>query len=164
MKSTDNKIHSAPIFWPKINEASGRWALYSSAEISVLEHCQLFVLRNHHSFHLCSLLLFSEISKRRFRRRAIPLTDLLADFTVFSMVGSEGNHQVHEPAFSCVPHSPETGPRKQSPRSCIAGQPQPGENCQIFARTFLVTDSRKSVNSATQTFILYLFMCHYARH
>lgn len=115
MKSTDNKILSAPIIRPKINEASGGWALYSSAEISVLEHCQLFILRNHHSFHLCAHLLFFEISKHRFRRRAISLTDLLADFTVFSMVGSEGNRQVHVPAFSCVPLSPETRPRKQSP-------------------------------------------------
>uniref|UniRef100_A0A8C0QUD1 Transferrin receptor protein 1 n=1 Tax=Canis lupus dingo TaxID=286419 RepID=A0A8C0QUD1_CANLU len=29
---------------------------------------------------------------------------------------------------------------------------------------FLVTDSRKSVNLVKAVFILYLFMCHYARH
>lgn len=66
---------------------------------------------------------------------------MLADFTDFSMVRSEGNREVHVPALYCT-LTPQEQDTENSPHG---DAPQTVENCQVFdpPGTFLVTDSEK---------------------
>lgn len=81
------------------------------------------------------------MSKHSFLRRARSLTDLLADFTDFSMVRSEGNHEVRVPALYCT-LTPQGQDIENSPHGAA---PQTVEDRQVFdlPGTFLVTDSEK---------------------